>query len=496
MHKHIMTFDIGTTSLKAALMNRAGDIVAEGSASYRVSHPQPGWAEQDPDEIWQQICVASRQVIDRSGVSSSEISALIFVAPWKNIIALDSQGRLLHNSIIWMDARAHEQSERLNHTLGQVVGSGQEYWPRLMWLKERHPALWQRTAHIVGLNTYFKFRATGKLYTEPSDDFIRSENPQLHAWYQSILEAANLAGDIDKFPPARAATDIVGSLTPRAARQLGIASGIPVISGFGDLVAITWGADKSQLNDAHIYFGTSSWLVNVIRQRSQLAAPLYFSINAQQEGAVYPLQTGCLALEWIIEQVYRAEREQMGHDIYRLIQQEVSQVPPGCEGLIAAHWLTGELTPFAKNAKGLFLNLTTRHDRRHMVRAMMESVCFTHRHNMATLEKLTGQSRESIRVVGGGAMSAVWMQMLADILQIRVEVPASPRYSGTLGAYYCAARALGWHEEVATLAQRNSSRQIFTPNPAWRDVYQKNYAIYMQLYPALKDIYNQLNGEH
>jgi len=491
MPEYIMTFDIGTTSLKAALMNNAGHLVAEGCASYPVSHPQPGWAEQNPDEIWQQIGIASQQVIAQSGVSNRDISAVIFVAPWKNIIALDAQGQLLHNSIIWMDARAYEQAERLNQRIGQEVGSGQEYWPRLMWLKEHQPELWQQAAHIVGLNTYFKFRATGELYTEPSDDFIRSENPELQAYYQSILKAASLTEDMDKFPPARAVTDTIGHVTQHAAQQLGLCSGTPVINGFGDLVAIAWGAEKSQLHDAHIYFGTSSWLVNIIQQRSQLPAPLYFSVSAQQEGAVYALQTGCLALDWIIDQVYHAERKQLGSGIYQFVQEEVSQVPPGSEGLIATHWLTGELAPFKKNAKGAFLNLTTRHDRRHMVRAMMESVCFTHRHNMTTLEKLTGQRRESIRVVGGGAINTRWMQMLADILQIHVEVPGSPRYSGTLGAYYCAARGLGWG-----LTQQNASQQVFVPNPAWSEVYLKNYRIYMQIYPALKEIYNQLNGEY
>lgn len=491
MPEYIMTFDIGTTSLKAALMDQASNIIAEGCASYPVSHPQPGWAEQNPDEIWQQIAIISRQVIAQSGINNGEISAIIFVAPWKNIIALDAQGHLLHNSIIWMDARAHEQAERLNQALGENVGSGQEYWPRLMWLKEQQPVLWQQATHIVGLNTYLKFRATGELYTEPSDDFIRSENTELQAYYQRILKAAGLSEDIDKFPPARAVTDTLGYLTHHAAQQLGIHSGTPVINGFGDLVAITWGAEKSQLHDTHIYFGTSSWLVNIIEQRSQLAAPLYFSLNAQQEGAVYALQTGCLALDWIIEQVYRSERKQLGSDIHQFVQQEVNQIPPGSEGLIATHWLTGELAPFKKNAKGAFLNLTTRHDRRHMVRAMMESICFTHRYNLMALEQLTGQSRESIRVVGGGAINSLWMQMLADILQIRVEVPDSPRYSGTLGAYYCAARGLGWQ-----LTDQNMDPQVFIPNPASSEVYLKNYRIYMQLYPALKEIYNQLNGEY
>lgn len=493
---HIMTFDIGTSSLKAALIDQSGKVVAEGGTSYTVSHPKPGWAEQDPEEIWNHICATSQDVISQSAVSANEISAVVFVAPWKNIIALDDQGKVLRDSIIWMDARAAEQAERLNQSVGKFVGSGQEYWPRLMWMKEQEPELWHRARHIIGLNTYFKFRATGEFYTEPSDDFIRSANPELNDYYQTILKAADLLTDTEKFPVAKDATEIVGNLTETAAQQLGIASGTPVIGGFGDLVAITWGAGKAQLSDAHLYFGTSSWLVSIIKNRSELEAPLYFSINQDKEGAVYALQTGCLALDWVIDQVYRTERSVLGPDIYRFIGNEVSQISPGSDGVIATHWLTGELAPLSKNAKGSFFNLTTNHDRRHMVRAMMESVCFTHRRNISTLQERSNTQLSHIRVVGGGAVSDVWMQMLADILNISVQVPESPRYSGTLGAYYCAAQGLGWLNNADAMGSEVNIGKVFTPNPVHREIYDRNYRVYMKIHPALKEIYNELNGEY
>ncbi|RPD99709.1 carbohydrate kinase [Candidatus Pantoea deserta] len=496
MPDHIMTFDIGTSSLKAALIDRLGKVVAEGGTSYPVDQPEPGWAEQDPELIWKHICETSQSVISRSAVTHDEIQAVVFVAPWKNIICLNEAGELLRDSIIWMDSRAAKQAEKLNAAAGRFIGTGQEYWPRLMWVKEHEPELWQQSAHIVGLNTWFKFKATGNLLTEPSDDFIRSQNPELNDYYQSVLNAAGLTGDIDKFPPARDSYEAVGTLQETAASQLGIRAGVPVMGGFGDLVAITWGVGRSQLRDNHLYFGTSSWLVSIINKRSELDAPLYFSIDKATEGAVFALQTGCLALDWVVNQVYRVERTVLESDIYSLIGKEVNQIPPGSDGVIATHWMTGELAPFSKNAKGLFLNLTISHDRRHMARAMMESICFTHRHNIERLNALSGTTLDHIRVVGGGAVSDVWMQMLADILQIRIQIPEAPRYTGTLGAYYCAAIGLGWLESLAEVADNISIQKEFLPNPANRDAYDRHYRIYMKIHPALKDIHRELNGEY
>jgi xylulokinase len=271
---------------------------------------------------------------------------------------------------------------------------------------------------------------------------------------------------------------------------------VPVFGGFGDLVAITWGVGRSQLDDVHLYFGTSSWLVSIIGKRSDLDAPLYFSIDRETQGAVYALQTGCLALDWLADQVYRVERTILESDIYNLISKEAGQIAPGSEGVIAAHWLNGELAPFSQNAKGFFLNLSINHDRRHMARAMMESICFTHRHNLERLHGLSGRLQNHIRVVGGGAVNDVWMQMLADILQIKVQIPEAPRYTGTIGAYYCAAMGLGWLNDLNTMADKVAIQKEFIPNPGNKDVYDNNYRVYMKIHSALKDIHRDLNGEY
>ena len=355
---------------------------------------------------------------------------------------------------------------------------------------------WRQSHHILGLNSFLKFRATGTISTEPSDDLIRSQNPRLDEHYAAILESAGLTEDLDKFPVQLDSTANVGTLTAAAAARLGLREGTKVFGGFGDLVAITWGVGRAQLGDAHIYFGTSSWLVSLVEDRFQLEAPQYFSVNAKTEGVMFGLQTGCLALDWLVDQLYRVERSVLDGDVYGLVGKDVEQIPPGSEGVMATHWLTGELAPLSKNSKGMFLNLTLSTDRRHMARAMMESICFSHRRNLNAYQERTGNVLDSIRVVGGGAVSDVWMQILADVLQITVQVPDAPRYTGTLGAFYCAALGLGWIKDLDGVADAVRIQKEYRPNPANRAVYERNYRVYEKLHPTLLDVHTELNGAY
>ncbi len=289
----------------------------------------------------------------------------------------------------------------------------------------------------MGITTYLKWMATGAVVTEPSDDFIRSVRPSLHERYQKILAAAGLADDLAKFPPSTAASDIVGGLTESAAGHLGLAAGIPVFGGFGDLPAITAGANAVVSGATHIYLGTSSWLLCVIEGDEQIESGARVTLDSRYDGALYGLQSACLAFDWIVDQVYGLEKPRRGDAFLDFVNAQVAEIAPGSENLLATHWLTGELPPFSKNAKGVYLNLTPRHDRRHMVRAMMESICYTHRMSIEWFESQVDRRLDEIRVVGGGASSPVWMQMLADVLGRTIVVPDAPRLVGAIGAWRC-----------------------------------------------------------
>lgn len=488
----ILALDCGTTSLKALLVDGERQLLAEASETYPLTQTEAGWAEQEPADLWGAVVRAARDVLDRAGVAPADVTALITVASWKGVIPLSRQSGALRPAMLWLDARAVTQAARLNEAMGEFVGTGQEYWPRVMWLKEHEPDLWREADHIVGLNTYLKWRATGQVCTEPSDDFVRSPDPATAARYDSILAAAGLDDDLEKFAPARPSTAEVGMLTSLAATQLGLTTSTRVFNGFGDLPAITVGTGRAEVGATHLYFGTSSWFVEVRENREGSAAPLHFSLGPGREGATHALQSGCSAYDWSIETLYPAEKSRLGARVHDLVSSQVDQVPAGAGDLLATHWLNGELPPLSKNAKGLFLNLTPQHDRRHMVRAMMESICFAHRASVEQHELRSGAQLPDVLAAGGGALNAVWMQILADVLQRPIEVPENPGTLGAWGAYGCALVGLGRLEDYSAVRDQVVIGARYEPNVAHAETYDRLYAVHRQLYPALAGVFDQL----
>lgn len=493
--EYILAYDFGTTAVKAVLVDFTGKVLDKQTKSYPLIQLHSGWAEQNPEVLWQAVCISTKKVIEKSRIKANLIKGIVFAAPWKNIIPIDKQGNILRNSIIWMDGRANDQAFRLNKKAGFFVGTGQEYWPRLMWVKENEPEIWNNAKHIMGINTFLKWKATGEIFTEPSDDFIRSSNPNVQNTFNRIITAAALDGDIKKFPVSRASTEKVGETTAKAAKELGLCEGIPVFGGFGDISAITVGTGCCREGDTHIYFGTSSWFLNMIPERTTDFAPLYSSFSEDLDCAVFALQTGCLAYDWGINQFYRVEKDNLKGDIYSFIEKQIKSVRAGSENMIATHWFNGELPPLAaKNAKAAFFNITTNHNRSHMVRAIMESLCYTHRYYKEKYELYSNEKLDSIRVVGGGAVSDTWMQILADILQVQIHIPENPRLTGAMGTFYCAMVGLGQLESYDKIHDMVHISKVFYPNEKNFEIYNKLYNAYLRLYPSLAQLYDDING--
>ena len=497
--RYIIAFDVGTTAVKVVCIDRQTGKLTTGKADCDLFFPQPNFVEQDPHQLWDALCTACRECVAKAQPDLSEIGGMVICAPWRNIIPLDKDGNVLHRSLIWMDARGIDQAARLNRSMNTTSFTGQDYHARLLWLKENEPEIWNKAAHIVGLNCYFKYRATGNIVTECSDDFIHTPSPTVQAHYSNVLRHCGFTEeDLAKFPPSLPSTAVMGELLPEAAARMGLRPGIPVVGGFGDLNAITFGCGCIEDGMAHIYLGTSGWLCETKFERIPGYGRGHFTLDEQHENTLFGIQTGGRAYDWLISQFYSAERSELGDAAFEFVNQEIATVAPGCDGLIATHWLGGELPPLAaKNAKGLFFNITGQHERKHFARAMLESLCYTHRLSLNSYTQFHGgQTPDSIRVVGGGAMSAEWMQMMADILKIPVRVPANPRFVGTMGAYYCAMIGLGLAKDYADAiaSQSLGEETVYYPNPDNFAVYDKNFSVYSKLYTTLKPLYDELNG--
>lgn len=492
---YIVAYDVGTTACKAVIVDFDANVVSDVKKEYPLIQLQPGWAELDTELLWDAMCVTTKAAMAKAGITPDQIQGLNIAAPWKNIIPVDKDGKVLRHSIIWMDGRGVEQAARLNEKFGSFVGTGQEIWPRLMWVKEKEREIWDKAEWIMGLITYLKWRATGEIATDPSDSFFESFSKKNQTHFDKVVAAAGLEEDRRKFPKLKESTEMVGVTTERAAKELGLRPGIPMFGGFCDLPALTIGTGCCRMGDNHMQFGTSGWFVHVVPERVDNFAPQYMTFDPTKECAMFAMQTAGLSYDWVISQLYHEERKRLGDEaIYPFVNKEVGQVEAGSLNLLATHWLIGELPPFAKNAKGLFFNLTSNHDRRHMARAILECQCYTERMYVDMYRKFTGKTLENIRCVGGGAQSDEWMQILSDVLQVPVDVPANPRFAGAMGAYYCAMIGLGHIENYDSLYDTVRIERSFKPNPANKEVYDKLYGIYVKLYPTLKGLCDEING--
>ncbi len=490
-HDYVLSYDFGTSGVKIALVDLQGNLEASEIIGYALLTPRPGWAEQDPDEFWQAVCQGTRKVMSGANVPARSVVGLAFGTQWKGIIPVDAQGRTLHNAIIWLDGRAGKQAAVLNARLHTDSFTERDYWARLMWVKEERPGIYARTQTFLEVNAFLKFKATGVKAVDLTNDFIHHPDPGIQDDYSRVLAAAGL--DPEKFPPQVLPAEKVGEMTAQAAADMGLREGIPVFGGCGDIPAIAIGAGCSAQGRAHIYLGSSGWLAVSVAERRAGVGELYQAFDQGKELLLYVMQSACMAQNWAVRQLYRGEQERLKDGVFRFIDQDMADVAPGCERMIATPWLHGELPPLSNEARMVFFNINNRHDRRHMMKAVLEGICFSLRWKIDMYREQTGQALEAIRVVGGAAGSDQWMQSLANILGIPVMIPENAAHAGAIGTAYCAIVGLGRCPDFEAADEMIQVAKVFSPDPAYRELYDQLFGVYKALYPATRHLFETLN---
>lgn len=488
---YIAAYDVGTSGVKLSLVDLKCRVFAAETAGYQLSVPAPGFAEQDPEDYWRAVCQVTRRIIHEKHLPPERICGVVFCTQWKGIIPLDHRDKVLHNNMIWLDGRAGKQAEELNQALGTEEYCDKDYWAKLLWYREERPELYARTACFLEVNSYLKWKATGRKCVDLTNHFIRSKDPAQQAKYDAFLGAAGI--DKELFPELVLSTEVIGVLSRPAASELGLIEGTKVFGGCGDIPAIAIGSGCSKRGNTHIYLGSSGWLGASVPLGSGSAPELVSPFRSQEDLEIYAVQSVCMTFDWAIEQFYHREKMELGGEIYDLINREIEEVPPGSEKLLAAPWLHGERPPLSELAKAAFVNLSAVHDRRHFMRAVLESICYTMRWKLETLRRKSGAELEEIRVVGGGAKSDQWMRMMADVLGVPVEVPAGASHAGAIGTAYCAFVGLGRCESFDEARDHITVAKRFEPRQENREAYAKSYEAFLTLYSTLEPLFAMLN---
>jgi len=501
---YVLAHDVGTSSVKTALISDRGRVISHATSAYELSYPKPGWVEQNPEDYWKGTVHNTREVISKSKIDLHQIRGFVFSTQAMGIIPLDSQDKLLNHNITWVDGRAEEQARWLMNLLGGkrifklMIGveiTGKDVIPKLRWLKQNKPELYERTETILDVNAYLKFRATGKKVFEWSGACSYGFNLKKKDWERLLFKVAGF--DIKKLPPLVRSTDVVGTLTDEAASELGLPSDIPVFGGCDDTQAAAIGSGSTREGEAHIYLGTSAWagITTGKNLKHKNGAVILQSADADKNLLVGITESAGSNLDWLIEKFYKYEKSDPAIiDIFSFIDKETEGVPPGSDHLIFTPWLLGERCPVSTTTtRGTLFNVGLEHTRGHFVKALLEGVAFNLKWIFENYKQDFGFKPEKIRAVGGGSVNEQWMQGIANITGKTVETLTQPTMSGALGAAACAFVGSGIFQDFHQVNQCMEVQNTFSPDSLHSEMYNHLFQSYKDVYKGLEKAYLRAN---
>lgn len=494
--------DIGTTGVKAAVIDDAGHIVAESTIEHDLRSPHAGWAEEDPSDWIRGTAAAVRILTDSPEFDPDGVAAIGVSGMVPAMVLLDADGRPLRPSIQQNDARSVEEVQELSRRIEQTslfertggFTNQQHIAPRLLWVQRHEPDVWQRTRTILGsydLVTAWLCDASPARCSLEANWAIESGLCSIHdrAWALDLLESIDL--DPGYFPPVHEPTTIVGSVGARAAAETGLPIGIPVIAGSADHIASALAAGLRDEGDTLIKFGGAGDILYCSDR--PITHPSLF-IDAHDIPGKY-LLNGCMAasgslVKWYVTEVLR---ETPSKATLAALDAEAANIPPGADGVTILPYFLGEKTPIMDpQARGVIFGLDLSHSRAHIFRAILEAVMYGFRHHV---DVLTNASLTPTRFMAtnGGVSSRLWRQIAADVLG--VPITSYRNHPGSvLGVAFVAGYAVGLFEDWTDIDRFLIDRYTEEPNLEATRRYDAGYAIYRELYDRLRTLFPEIGN--
>jgi xylulokinase len=494
-----LAHDLGTTGNKATLFDTTGAVVGSTFAAYGTAYPHPGWAEQDPADWWRVVRDSTRDLLDTSDVAAGDVAVVSFSGMMNGMLAVDAKGTPLRSAIIWADQRATAEAEYLAEQCGGMTRvyrrtghrPGASYTAaKMLWLKGHQPDLYARTHQVLQAKDYAAYKLSGAFATDYSDaSSTNLFDLEQRDWAEDMIRALGL--DPQKLPPPLPSSTIVGQVTPKAAAQTGLLTGTPVVIGGGDGACATVGAGCVRPGDAYNYIGSSSWIA--VTAKLPLHDPQMRTFTfAHLDPALY-FPTGTMqcaggAYDWL-ERLLRGEGEMK---LYDEMNAAAAAIAPGARGLLFLPYLIGERSPhWNPLARGVFAGLTMAHGRAEMARAVLEGVAFNLKMILdAFLEQ--GASIQAMRLIGGGAQSGLWRQILADVYGLPVLRPALLAEATSLGAAIAGGVGVGLFSDFGVARQIVRVQEGERPDLARQERYTELYDLFQRTYTALEPIFDEL----
>ncbi len=511
--------DLGTSAVKLLLMDSEGRIQNIVSREYPLYFPHPGWSEQKPEDWYEQSMAGLKELL--SECDKSKVAGISFGGQMHGLVILDSDDNVIRPALLWNDGRTYEECDYLNNVIGKDKLS--EYTanisftgftaPKILWVKNNEPQNFSKVYKWLDVKEYLIARMTGEfVMTHDSAFSTMIYDIKKKTWSKQMCDM--LGVDMNHLAKIVKSTDKVGELTEKAAKELGLEEGTAVFGGGGDASLIGVGAGAVELGDTHIYQGTSGWVSTVVDKSIVDTASMIAAIVGAKDGYYNyfaELETAGKCVEWVKDHlaldeidIYldkshdlrrgKGDIEKVYTNLFEYMAAVISEVPAGSNGVIFTPWLHGNRCPFEDpNARGMFFNISLDTGKSEMIRAVYEGVCFHLRWFLETQEKKI-QTSKTLRFVGGGALSDVTCQILADCTGRTVETVDSPQNIGAVGAAITIAVGTGIIDDITQAKKLIPAAKTFIPDYSLKSVYDRNYEAYVNLYKSNKKIFALLNG--
>jgi xylulokinase len=504
--RFLIGIDIGTSACKAILFSESGEIVARESGDFHVYRPAPGRAEQDPNEWWDVAAAALRRLLAKGHAPASRVAGIGVAGQSWSAIPVDREGRALRNTPIWMDTRAadicREVTERVpEDEIFAVCGNSFKpgyTTPKILWYGRNEPRLLEKTHRIVQSNAFIVSRLTGEFSHDLSQGYGLHFFDMRRLAFDPAM-AARLGVDSELIPPLCESHRVVGAVTREAAELTDLAAGTPVVAGGLDAACGTLGAGVLSERRTQEQGGQAGGMSICIRDyradpRLILSPHVVPGFLLLQGGTV----GGGGALKWAAEELGatgRAAADGRGLSPFQALDEEAERIAPGSDGVVFLPYLAGERSPvWDERAKGVWYGLDYRTTRAHMIRAVLEGVAFSLRHNIETAKE-AGSDAGILHAIGGGASSALWNRIKADVTGHEL-VAVGAEAATCAGAAILAGVGVGVYrdfEEAVPVFVKEGAR--YTPDAGNKAVYDRRYETYLKLYERLRPIMHEEESE-
>ena len=493
--------DFGTGGCKATVIDMNGNICATAFQEYPSDHNKPGWSEQDPNHWIKALITTVKSCKEQMKDGFSGVLALAVTASTHNAVLLDDHSSIIRPCIMWNDQRSNDQCVRLKENYGDILFKiGMQMptptWtlPQLMWIKEHEPDNYAKIARIMFTKDYMRSFLTGDFIT----DIVDAQGSLLfdarkNCWSQEICNMIDLKTTL--LPAVHKTKEVIGTVQAKAALVTGLPEGLPVIAGCSDTAAEDFSAGAVSAGQIIVKLATAG-NVNLITDKA-VPHEKTFTYPYSVEGKWYTVSAtnSCAsAYRWMRDALYQEEKRQCereGKDVYLLMDEQASKAELGARGLIFHPYLLGERCPyFNANARANFFGISMIHNKCDFARSLLEGVAFSLYDCLQVLSDFTDKM-EDIVIIGGGANSPLWSQIVCDVFGLEVKRPEHAESS--FGGALLAGVGIGaFSNEIEAAQKCVRMKQTHKPNPQNHIKYKQLFSVYKDIATTLPPIWEKL----